>query len=172
MHLSKLRRVRYFDGRLLTARDFETEQHYFREKSRRHNLFLHGAGIACGLTVSLESGDVRVEPGYALDGYGREVSVPEPAKLRLPVSGDLVYLCVQYAEREIEPAVGGKSTYVEEGYGLVYRPSNPFPAHGRRGRRRGVCGEAPAVPAVPLARLRRRKRVWRLDRTFRPPGAT
>ena len=44
-------RLCYFYGQLLGAKDFKTEQAYFREKSKLHNRCLHGYGVVCGLEV-------------------------------------------------------------------------------------------------------------------------
>jgi hypothetical protein len=74
-------RVRYFPRQLLTADDMRIEQEYFRDKQRRHNRFLHGWGVVCGLEVKLdpETGPlaVRICPGYALGPCGDEIYVPD-----------------------------------------------------------------------------------------------
>ena len=49
--LVKLERVHYFPRQLLTVADMTTDQNYFLEKLRRHNRFLHGWGVVCGLEV-------------------------------------------------------------------------------------------------------------------------
>lgn len=81
-------RVRYFSRQLLTADDMTTEQHYFREKMRRHNRFLHGFGVVCGLEVVPATDAegkkdaypwrVQVCPGYAVGPQGDEIEVCEP----------------------------------------------------------------------------------------------
>ncbi len=75
-----LERVRYYPRQLLTAEDMRQEQRYFIEKLRRHNRFIHGWGIVCGLEVkSPSSGSglvVTVCPGYALSPQGDEIYVP------------------------------------------------------------------------------------------------
>ena len=43
-------RSRYFEGKLLTAEDFEREQDYHRAALRRHNLGLHGWGVHAAST--------------------------------------------------------------------------------------------------------------------------
>ncbi len=78
-----LERVRYFCRQLLTADDMNVEQEYFRQKLRRHNHYLHGFGVACGLSVepapdAAHPWQVRVCPGYAIAPQGDEVLVPEP----------------------------------------------------------------------------------------------
>ncbi|GAB3451465.1 hypothetical protein [Actinophytocola sediminis] len=62
-----LRRLRYFHGQMLTARDFQREQAYFREKLKLRMRCLLGYGVVCGLLV---------EP-VAPDGHDKPA--PEPA---------------------------------------------------------------------------------------------
>jgi hypothetical protein len=84
---SGFERVRYFPRQLLTADDMRIEQEYFRDKQRRHNRFLHGWGVVCGLEVKLdpETGplSVRICPGYALGPCGDEIYVPEAVSFDL-----------------------------------------------------------------------------------------
>lgn len=71
-------RLRYFHGKQMRLADYVDEQRYHASKLRFHNDRLHGAGILCGLKVSLldEGGVVlRVGRGAALDDCGREVIV-------------------------------------------------------------------------------------------------
>src|SRR5512147_2416454 len=79
---SSLERLRYFPRQLLTADDMRVEQEYFREKMRRHNRFLHGWGVVCGLEVVADAASgpmaVKVCPGYALGPWGDEIYVEEP----------------------------------------------------------------------------------------------
>lgn len=78
--------VNYHFGMLLGVDDFETEQGYHRGKRRLHNGWLHGGGVVWGLEVTVDrpSGEVRVEPGLALDRAGRELYLPVRACLSLP----------------------------------------------------------------------------------------
>lgn len=76
-----LERVRYFSRQLLSADDMTVEQEYFRQKLRRHNRYLHGFGVACGLTVEAAPDaehpwQVRICPGYAVAPQGDEILVP------------------------------------------------------------------------------------------------
>ena len=137
-----LERNRYFYGKMLTARDFETEQRYFNNKRRLLNRTLYGAGVVCGLGVC-RNDDVSfsVETGMALDYMGREICVCAPVirKLRM-VEGceslersDRAYLCLQYAQEEREPvnnigaADSGSEQYnkIEEGYRLYLSTDEP-----------------------------------------------
>lgn len=71
-------RVRYFDNKPMRLADYVDEQQYHRGKLRFHSQRLHGAGILCGLQVSLLAPDgllLRVARGAALDDCGREIVV-------------------------------------------------------------------------------------------------
>ncbi|WP_262697550.1 MULTISPECIES: hypothetical protein [Streptomyces] len=50
-HAPPLRRLRYFHGQMLGARDFQREQEYHREKLRLRMRCLLGYGVVCGLHV-------------------------------------------------------------------------------------------------------------------------
>jgi hypothetical protein len=90
--LETLERVNYFPRQLLTADDMRAEQDYFRQKLRRHNRFLHGYGVACGLWVEpapLPAAPWRVAigEGYALGPYGDEIFVGERVYMNLAECG-------------------------------------------------------------------------------------
>lgn len=71
-------RLRYFHGKQMRLADYVDEQRYHAGKMRFHNQRLHGAGILCGLKVSLVDGEglwLRVARGAALDDCGREIVV-------------------------------------------------------------------------------------------------
>ena len=62
-------------GMLLGEDDFEILTAYSRGKTWLHNAWLHRQGVVWGFGVSLdtERGEIRVEPGLALDALGREL---------------------------------------------------------------------------------------------------
>jgi hypothetical protein len=105
--LSAGRRVRYVEGRLLTAADLRDEQQYHLGRRWLLNRALHGAGIVTGLDVHV-SGEaappaVTVSPGFALDARGREVVVTAPQTLTIAGGSSARYVMVEYAEFETEP---------------------------------------------------------------------
>ena len=55
----ELRRLRYFHGQLLGARDFRREQRYVRDKLMLQMRYLLGYGVVCGLLVE----PVPAKPG-------------------------------------------------------------------------------------------------------------
>lgn len=123
-------RNRYFNGKLMTVRDFESEQTYFNDKRRLGNRLLHGAGIVSGLGVlAVDNQSFSLEAGMALDYLGREIVVREPSVKRLSVikgfeelenSGD-VYLGIAYKEelRESTFALSGQESGVREEFNRV-----------------------------------------------------
>jgi hypothetical protein len=72
-------RNRYFEGKLLTASDLSAEQEYGRAAGMQLNRLVLGSGVVCGLEVTTVEGEdgsgVRIEPGLALDGWGRRIVV-------------------------------------------------------------------------------------------------
>ncbi|HML13969.1 MAG TPA: hypothetical protein VK456_11705 [Xanthobacteraceae bacterium] len=127
----KLERVNYFDRQLLTVDDMVTERDYFLQKLRRHNRFLHGWGVVCGLAVIIaptadQPWRVAIEPGYALGPYGDEIFVGEQFYLDLAscttgattdpcepntltggsgTAGGTVYVAIKYAECLARPVL-------------------------------------------------------------------
>lgn len=77
-------RNNYYFGKLMRAQDFQTEQSYFNEKRWLINRMVHGWGVVCGLDVEIVSGNgnekdkIKIEPGLAIDCFGREILVCEP----------------------------------------------------------------------------------------------
>lgn len=87
-----LERVKYFSRQLLTADDMTADQDYFRNKMRRHNRYLHGWGVVCGMQVTVAPGpnspwQVQIGAGYALGPYGDEIHIPNPVFLDLAQCG-------------------------------------------------------------------------------------
>src|SRR5262249_54965638 len=70
-------RVNYFSRQILRTQDFEDEQAYHLEARRRHNIGQHLWGIVSGLELTADKdGTVYVTPGFAIDGFGRELVLP------------------------------------------------------------------------------------------------
>lgn len=87
-----LERVKYFSRQLLTADDMTADQDYFRNKMRRHNRYLHGWGVVCGMQVTVAPDanapwQVQIGSGYALGPYGDEIFIPNPVLLDLAQCG-------------------------------------------------------------------------------------
>ena len=79
-------RPRFYEGQYLAAADLTAAVDYTRTQRARMLLGAHRWGIALGLDLMEVPGpnaslDVVIQPGYAWDGFGRPIVVPEPAKL-------------------------------------------------------------------------------------------
>lgn len=137
-----LERNLYFYGKMLTARDFETEQRYFNNKRRLVNRTTVGAGVVCGLGVyQNDETSFFVETGMALDYHGREIVVASPVIRKLQMvegydklsRSDQAYLCLRYNETPREPvnnigAVDKESerfNKVEEDFSLYLSTDDP-----------------------------------------------
>ena len=115
-------RNKYFYGKLMTVRDFETEQRYFNAKRGMLNRLVHGIGLVCGLEVSEpdiadQKLKLRISPGVALDCCGREIVVEDSAIYDVdgsPAEGtNYVYLKYLECLKEPVPALSNPSACEE-----------------------------------------------------------
>ena len=81
-------RMNYFQYQLVGAEDFRIQQAYHRDLRRRHNLGPHIWGVVtgCRIVETEREGDpgfvdLQVTPGVAVDGFGREIILLEPARV-------------------------------------------------------------------------------------------
>jgi hypothetical protein len=66
-------------GMLLGEDDFRTLMGNPRGKQMLHSSWLHGSGVVWGFPVdTADDGRLRVGPGLAVDGVGRELALPSP----------------------------------------------------------------------------------------------
>lgn len=104
------KRINFFKGLFMKEKDWQNEQTYHMEKQRFHNKYLHTPGVvfSCleGLKVSVsESGtSLWVAPGYAIDGDGKDLFVPEAKELVIPDLQSFnppatIYVSLKYEER-------------------------------------------------------------------------
>jgi hypothetical protein len=75
------RRNNYFYGKLLDDDNLRLEQTYLNRKRWMLNRLALGKGVVCGLNVTWTQDRVRISPGVAIDGCGREIVVPEPIEV-------------------------------------------------------------------------------------------
>lgn len=173
--LPSLKRPRFFSGKLVTAEDLKLEQQYFREKLKRHNRTLHGFGIVSGLKVTVNSGQIVVQPGLALDCEGNELAI-ETAQAIIPVTTvdrQTAYLNVRYVEEcaDFAPNAAaqkapGLTAIVSEGFELAVGPENFNRGHRHLRARWLACGQPHALT---VAKLRHSRHGWRVDRAYRAP---
>jgi len=111
-------RNRYFYGKLMDAEQFQKDQVYFNHKRSLVNRFVLGSGVVCGLTVIQDTetgGMLRIEPGLAIDGLGREIVASQPMLIDprqptddqgetngAPIDAGLVEIRLAHAETETD----------------------------------------------------------------------
>jgi hypothetical protein len=69
-------RPRFRERQPLQAADLTAEQAYLIGMRRRHAIGEHAWGIVRGLALAAAGPRLVVQPGFAVDGYGRELVVP------------------------------------------------------------------------------------------------
>ena len=99
-------RPRFYEGQYLGADDINAVVEYDHEMMARHELGLHGWGIAVGLTLveqptpgAPKRQNVFLAPGMAEDGFGRKIVVLTPAKLP-----DTLFAKIPYAADVDDPS--------------------------------------------------------------------
>lgn len=108
-----LERNRYFYGKPMTVRDFEQEQLYLLQKSRFLNRQFYGAGLICGLQVSVPQNFDRAKPtvelteGAALDCCGNLIVVSQSGKTEVKgiIQDGVNYLYISYDECVRQPVI-------------------------------------------------------------------
>jgi hypothetical protein len=149
--VAQMERLRFFQGQLLSAQDFQTEQQYHMEKRRLHNRMLHGFGVADGLAVAMDGSGtaVLISPGLALDPRGNEILVESPVRIDLGVStSDVCFVVIEFTETASDPVPGpngAEFSRVKEGYAVSVALEDP---------------------PVGLARLIRVEGRWIVDETY------
>ena len=116
-----IERLNYYEGEFLGAVDFDAEQEYHRDMRRRHNVGQHTWGIVSGLDlVQIPNGattpggapevDIYVQPGMAVDAFGREIIALNKARLTQD-------LFAPYFDSD--PAAPPKTMYIWTSYAQV-----------------------------------------------------
>jgi len=123
------KRINFFTGFQTTADDWNDLVKYGVEKHKLHNRLLHGPGVVPnvlgGLKVSARGRadlSVEISPGYAIDGEGNEIYVPEPT-IKTIDPGDFklpqtVYIVAKYIE-ELTDFVSYKANLEYKGHRRV-----------------------------------------------------
>lgn len=136
------RRLKSFDGMVVTADVWDAAHDYHQQQLRYHALLQHGAGILTGLDVIASDppdSAVFIQPGIAIDAAGRMIIVPEGQAFDLGEAHGPLYLLLSYDESQPRPdqssAPAGDSPdvllFVRAQYGLeaLSTPPRPSSAH-------------------------------------------
>ncbi len=104
-------RPQYREGQILQAQDLLDEQAYRIRARRCHAIGEHRWGIAQGLKpAKRKGGGITLQPGAAVDGYGRTLLVPEPVEVPASILegyGKTVDLWLGYCREPVTPAQRG-----------------------------------------------------------------
>jgi len=103
------RRINFFKGLFMKTKDWQKEQEYHMEKQRFHNKYLHTPGVVFNclegmrVSVSEKGTSIIVAPGYAIDGEGRDLYVPEAREVLIPDLQSFnppttIYIAIRYTE--------------------------------------------------------------------------
>ncbi len=103
-------RNRYYFGKLLTAKDFESEQRYINDKRRFVNRVTGANGVVAGLGVIMaDDASIILQAGCAFDASGREVVVGQTQVVKLStiegygqLSTSTAYLGIAYDEQPVD----------------------------------------------------------------------
>lgn len=131
---------RFFDGKLMTARDMQTEQRYHAERLETLTRHLSGSGILRGLEITAvrtveDRLEVTVDAGIAIDGLGRPIIVETPTTKSLSdPDSEQCHLFVRFTEVETDEVAvpdadrrhpDAEAGRVVEAFELTYRQSPP-----------------------------------------------
>lgn len=125
-------RINYYEGLFLKTEDWSKGQLYQLEKRRFHNKYLHTPGVVFGCLGDLKVKTAKdgtalvIEAGYAIDGDGHDMFLPEAKEINLPplegfAPPNVIYVSIRYTEEEADyrpddanPAYSGHA-YIAEG---------------------------------------------------------
>ncbi len=95
--MTSITRVNYRERQRLRADDLTTDQRYHVQARQRHNITQHVWGIVWGLALQYDDRNgLMVQPGIAIDGYGRELIVSEPLQIE---TDTLNKACLYYGDQ-------------------------------------------------------------------------
>jgi hypothetical protein len=140
--------VRYFDRQFLRPEYFETEQAYHVAMHRRHNISLHTWGIVSGLVVQEDENSLFVQPGFAIDGYGREIILTQRRQLAVEEfdrqRSEVLDVWTRYSRQYTDQAprgyagCGSTSEAYRSPESPVIRFEKPDPSYRNRRQPKGV----------------------------------
>jgi hypothetical protein len=142
---TEILRLHYYERQYLGAADLEDQQTYHRDMRRRHNIGDHTWGIVTGLELVAETdpGDsgavlMWVNPGMAIDGFGREIIALsrfqlDPSLFAAYASQGFHTVWISYLQESVDPPQAGYSNCdastqygrIEETYQIVIDPKSP-----------------------------------------------
>jgi len=108
----EFKRINFFKGFFTQAKDWQAAETYHVEKRKIHNRYLHTPGIVFGapghlmVSASQDGTSLKVGPGFAIDGEGRDLWMSEadnisvnPQEFNPPAT---IYVVISYQEEKID----------------------------------------------------------------------
>jgi hypothetical protein len=143
--VDEILRLHYYERQYLGAADLEDQQTYHRDMRRRHNLAHHAWGIVTGLDLVPQTDpndatavDIWINPGMAIDGFGREIIVLsriqlDPSLFAAFASQGYHTVWISYLQESADAPQAGYSNCdataqygrIEETYQIVIDPKMP-----------------------------------------------
>jgi hypothetical protein len=169
MNSDDIKRLNFYERQFLRTQDFRDEQAYHIEMRRRHLIAHHSWGIVVGLEIIQDATSEiwSVQPGMAVDGFGREIIVfdPEPldtlkiAEKLAGVSAETplkIWLAYQ-EEKSNRPAAGyevcdppDQFTRIQETFRLIYDDNPPTQDQTNPPQPYEVIADDPTVTRWPI----------------------
>ncbi len=109
------RRIKPYDGMVVTADVWEEAHDYHRQQQRYHNLLNHEPGILTGLEVIASDppdSSVYIQPGIAVNAAGQVIVLPESLSFDLGAAQGPLYLVLSYDESQ--PKAEDSATSAED----------------------------------------------------------
>jgi hypothetical protein len=148
-------RVHYRERQRLLSADFIAEQSYRLGAAGRHYLGPHLWGVVRGLRLLKRGNNWILNPGLAIDGYGREIVVPEPVRVTGLKPDQCMALVLYYCEfpEQLEPSRCPVEPAPRIGHRFRLVPSVAFvpptiEPELARGRAAGAMGGLPPWPVL------------------------
>ncbi|NTU80841.1 MAG: hypothetical protein HGA45_15925, partial [Chloroflexales bacterium] len=146
-------RVNYFYGQFLQEEDFLAEQAYHIGQQRRLAQILRRPGIIRGLQVEVldkDTGQVRVNPGLAVDGLGQLIVLNPSKGLDLRDADGIHVLTISFGLEGTSQTTTGNEGYsrMREQPSIAWYPDGQAPpndTHPRLGRLRLSAGKIVAL---------------------------
>ncbi len=146
-----IERVHYRERQRLTAGDLAAEQAYRLGMAGRHHLGPHDWGVVRGLAVvEAEDTSYQLMAGVAVDGYGRELLVPEPVELDVPEGSGPRFVVLYHCEDPVA-ASGWPASRVRQRTAVRVQDTQPQrPALSVDPGQARAAGALPQWPAWPV----------------------
>lgn len=149
------KRVKYYQGRLMTAEELNDLQAYLHANWQLTNRILLGVCVVEGLELSLKDGKMRISAGIAFDCAGRAVRLTEDVVIDAGHFKDGDYVCLQYVEEEVkvkydlenwEEYESSFNTRIEEKVNVIIEFSDFEESHMKAGNGFKACGGEHSIP--------------------------